>query len=56
MVVPAAVREALAAHAHAELPNEACGLLVIDGDAVVRYEPARNISPSPWYFELEFVP
>ena len=56
MVVPAAVREALAAHAQAELPNEACGLLVIAGDAVVRYEPARNISPSPWYFELEFDP
>ena len=34
MVIPAAVRAEIAEHARAELPNEACGLLLLDGDAV----------------------
>ena len=54
--MPAEVRRALVEHAEAELPNEACGLMVIDADGVSRYEPARNVSPSPYYFELEFDP
>jgi proteasome lid subunit RPN8/RPN11 len=54
--VPAEVRRALVEHAEAELPNEACGLMVIEADAVARYEPARNVSPSPYFFELEFDP
>ena len=56
MVVPARVREAMAAHAEAERPNEACGLVLLRGGEVVGYEPARNVKPSPYFFELEFDP
>ena len=54
--MPAEVRRALVEHAEAELPNEACGLMVIEADAVSRYEPARNVNPSPYFFELETEP
>jgi [CysO sulfur-carrier protein]-S-L-cysteine hydrolase len=56
VVIPAAVRAAIAEHAHAELPNEACGLLLLDGDEAVEYVPAENASPSPYYFELRLDP
>lgn len=56
MVIPADVRAAIVAHANAELPNEACGLVLLDGDRVVEYVPGRNASPSPYYFELELDP
>ena len=56
MVVPAAVRDALVAHANAELPNEACGLLLLDGDVALEYVPGENASPSPYYFELRLDP
>jgi proteasome lid subunit RPN8/RPN11 len=56
VVIPAAVRAAIAEHAHAELPNEACGLLLLDGDQATEYVPAENASPSPYYFELKLDP
>ena len=56
VVIPAAVRAAIAEHARAELPNEACGLLLLDGDEAVEYVPAENASPSPYYFELRLDP
>jgi proteasome lid subunit RPN8/RPN11 len=56
VVIPAAVRAAIAEHAHAELPNEACGLLLLDGDEATEYVPAENASPSPYYFELKLDP
>ena len=56
MVVPADVRAAIVEHANAELPNEACGLVLLDGDTAVEYVPGRNASPSPYYFELEIDP
>ena len=56
MVVPAAVREALAAHARAEDPNEACGLVVVKDGVAERYEPGRNGAASPYRFELEVDP
>lgn len=56
MVVPDEVREALVAHAEAEAPNEACGLLLIDGDRVVDYVPGRNAAASPYRFALELDP
>lgn len=54
--MPAAVREAIAAHARAELPNESCGLLLLDGERALEYVPAENASPSPYYFELRLDP
>ena len=56
MVIPAAVRAAIAEHARAGLPNEACGLLLLDGDEAVEYVPAENASPSPYFFELRLDP
>ncbi len=56
MVVPAAVRRALAEHAHAELPNEACGLVLFEGGVAIEYVPGRNASPSPYHFQLEIDP
>jgi len=55
-VIPADVREALAAHAREELPNESCGLLVLRDGAAERYERARNAAASPYRFELEIDP
>jgi proteasome lid subunit RPN8/RPN11 len=46
--------EVLVAHAHAELPNEACGLLagdLISGRAT-RYLPARNGHASPYRYDV----
>ncbi|HZD86966.1 MAG TPA: M67 family metallopeptidase [Gaiellaceae bacterium] len=56
MVVPPAVREALAEHAREELPNESCGLLVLHDSVADRYEPGRNAAGSPYRFELEVDP
>jgi proteasome lid subunit RPN8/RPN11 len=56
VVIPADVRAAIVEHANAELPNEACGLVLLDGDRAVEYVAGRNASPSPYYFELEIDP
>ena len=56
VVVPAATRRALEAHARAELPNESCGLLVLRNGVAERYEPGRNAAASPYRFELEVDP
>ena len=56
MVVPGAVRQALAEHAEAELPNEACGLVVLKDDMAERYVPGRNAAASPYRFELDVDP
>ena len=56
MVIPADVRAAIVAHAQAELPNESCGLLLLDGDTAVEYVPGENASPSPYFFELRLDP
>ena len=55
-MIPAAVRSEIAEHARAELPNEACGLLLLDGDHAVEYVAGENASPSPYYFELRLDP
>ena len=55
-MIPAAVRAEIAEHARAELPNEACGLLLLDGDVALEYVPGENASPSPYYFELRLDP
>ncbi|HEY4411941.1 MAG TPA: Mov34/MPN/PAD-1 family protein [Gaiellaceae bacterium] len=56
MVVPAAVRDAIAAHARDEAPNESCGLLLLDGDRAVEYVRAVNKAVSPYRFELYLDP
>jgi proteasome lid subunit RPN8/RPN11 len=50
------VRAEIAEHARAELPNEACGLLLLEGDVAVEYVRGENASPSPYYFELRLDP
>jgi proteasome lid subunit RPN8/RPN11 len=54
--VPAVVRRALEEHAHAEVPNEACGLVVLRDGLAERYERGRNGAASPYRFELEVDP
>jgi len=56
VVVPTPVRKALAEHARRELPNESCGLLLLDGDRAVEYVPATNVAASPYRFELYLDP
>ena len=54
MVIPEDVREQLVAHAQAEAPNEACGLVLLRDGRADRYERGRNAASSPYRFELEF--
>jgi proteasome lid subunit RPN8/RPN11 len=56
--LPAAIRAAIIAHARAEAPNEACGLLVGDaaagdGGRALRFEPTRNKAASPYRYEID---
>ena len=54
--MPAEVRRALAEHARAEAPNEACGLVVFRNGVAERYVPGRNAAASPYRFELDVDP
>ena len=56
MVIPAETRRALEEHARGEAPNEACGLVVLRDGRAERYVPGRNVSASPYRFELEVDP
>jgi proteasome lid subunit RPN8/RPN11 len=56
VVVPDAVRRALAEHARAEAPNEACGVVVLRDGKAERYEAGRNRAASPYRFELDLDP
>jgi proteasome lid subunit RPN8/RPN11 len=53
VVIPAELRAALVAHAQAEAPNEACGLVLLRDGTAERYVPGRNGAASPYRFELE---
>ncbi|HYX84811.1 MAG TPA: M67 family metallopeptidase [Gaiellales bacterium] len=53
MVIPAAVRDEIVAHAHAGLPNEACGILAGVGDRVERFHAAEPDEPSPFYYRID---
>ena len=53
-MIPAEVRQGLVAHAEAEAPNEACGLVLLRDGVAEHYEPGRNAAASPYRFELEF--
>jgi proteasome lid subunit RPN8/RPN11 len=56
VVVPPAIRAEIVAHSQDEAPNEACGLLLIEGDEAVEYVRATNKTPSPYRFELYLDP
>ena len=54
LVIPRPVAERMLAHAHAELPNEACGILsgsLADGVATA-FHPARNVEASPLRYSV----
>ena len=55
-MIPAATRTALEAHARAEQPNEACGLVVMKDGVAERYVAGRNAAESPYRFELDVPP
>lgn len=51
------IRAAIVAHARAEYPNEACGLIVgdraaADGGVALRFEATRNKASSPYRYEI----
>jgi proteasome lid subunit RPN8/RPN11 len=56
VVIPVEIRAELQAHARAEEPNEACGLVVLKDGAAERYVRGRNAAASPYRFELETEP
>jgi proteasome lid subunit RPN8/RPN11 len=56
VVVPDDVRQELREHAKAELPNEACGLVVLRDGVAERYVRGRNAADSPYRFELDVDP
>jgi proteasome lid subunit RPN8/RPN11 len=56
VVVPPAVRDVLAEHARAELPNEACGVLLFRDGVAERYVAGSNAAASPYRFELDVDP
>jgi len=54
LTIPAAVADELLAHARAELPNEACGLLAGDlaSGSATGFHPARNAEASPLRYNV----
>lgn len=58
VAVPAAIRDAIVAQARAEVPNEACGIVVGDGPAAeggraLRWVPLRNPLASPFRYSID---
>jgi proteasome lid subunit RPN8/RPN11 len=53
VVIPAALRDEIVAHARAGLPNEACGILAGEGDRVDRFFAAEPDEPSPYYYRID---
>jgi len=55
--LPAAMRDAILAHARAGYPNEACGLIIGDRPASeagfpLRFEATRNAAESPYRYDI----
>lgn len=55
--LPHDVRAAIVAHARAEYPNEACGLVIgtgpaTEGGTALRFEATRNKAASPYRYEI----
>lgn len=53
ITVPADMRAAMYAHALAERPLEACGLVGGVGERAVRFHPTRNALQSPTRYDIE---
>ena len=58
VALPAAVRSAIVAHARAEYPNEACGIVIgtagaAEGGRALRFAPTRNAAASPLRYEID---
>ena len=56
--LPAAIRDAIVAHARAEAPNESCGIVVgdrpaADGGKARRWVPVRNAAQSPVRYSID---
>jgi len=57
VALPAAIRDALVAHARAELPNEMCGMVAgtatpAAGGRPTTWHPTRNVAASPFRYEV----
>jgi proteasome lid subunit RPN8/RPN11 len=55
--LPAEIRHAIVAHARAEYPNEACGIIAgtaaaAAGGSATRWHPTRNRAASPLRYEI----
>ena len=55
-MIPREVRDAIAAHARDDAPNEACGVVVLRDGTAERYVRGRNALASPYRYELEIDP
>ena len=58
VALPAVIRDAMVAHARAEHPNEACGLIAgsapaADGGIATTWHAARNRAASPLRYEVD---
>ncbi len=53
VVIPAAMRDEIVAHARAGLPNETCGILAGADGRAERFFPAEPDEPSPFYYRIE---
>lgn len=53
MVIAGSVRDAMIAHARAEFPNEACGLVASDGSRLLEFYPVRNADASPVHYLMD---
>ena len=56
VVVPAPIREQIAEHAREELPNESCGLVLLEDGHAVEYVRGENADASPYRFTLYLDP
>lgn len=50
--LPEDLRQTIVDHCLAELPNEGCGLLAMDGDGVVAVYPTTNADASPCSYTI----
>jgi [CysO sulfur-carrier protein]-S-L-cysteine hydrolase len=53
VVIPAAMRDEIVAHARAGMPNEACGIIAGRDGTAQRFFPAESDEPSPFYYRIE---